>query len=111
MEPSAKVKFSRPDTDMTAQALVVKQSGADVILLYSIAKADAMMIKSLEKVGVNIPAVCAWAASSPELWQFAGPRAESTFVMQTYSFLDPHLNALGQKVAHDFIKKARSRIT
>ena len=105
MEPSAKVKFSRPDTDMTAQALVVKQSGADVILLYSIAKADAMMIKSLEKVGVNIPVVCAWAASSPELWQFAGPRAEGTFVMQTYSFLDPHLNALGQKVAQDFIKK------
>ena len=38
MKPAAKVKFSRPDTDMTAQALVVKRSDADVIILYSIAK-------------------------------------------------------------------------
>jgi branched-chain amino acid transport system substrate-binding protein len=105
MQPAAKVKFSRPDTDMTAQALVVKQSGADVIILYSIAKADAMMIKSLEKVGANIPVVCAWAASSPELWQFAGPLAEGTFVMQTYSFLDSNLDALGQTVASDFMQK------
>ncbi len=105
MKPAAKVKFSRPDTDMTAQALVVKRSDADVIILYSIAKADAMMIKSLEKVGAKIPVVCAWAASSPELWQFAGPLAEGTFVMQTYSFLDPKLDALGQTVAADFMNK------
>jgi branched-chain amino acid transport system substrate-binding protein len=49
--------------------------------------------------------VCAWAASSPELWQFAGPLAEGTFVMQTYSFLDPKLDALGQTVASDFMHK------
>ncbi|ETW97856.1 MAG: hypothetical protein ETSY1_21100 [Candidatus Entotheonella factor] len=105
LKPAAKVKFSRPDTDMTAQAMVVERSDADVIILYSIAKADAMMIKSLEKVGVDIPVVCAWAASSPELWQFAGPLAEGTFVMQTYSFLNPNLDALGQTVARDFMHK------
>ena len=104
LQAAAKVKFSRPDTDMTAQALVVKRAAADVIILYSIAKADAMMIRSLEKVGVDIPVVCAWAASSPELWQFAGSRAEGTYVMQTYSFLDPNLDALGQKVARDFME-------
>jgi len=105
MKPAAGVKFSRPDTDMTAQALVVKEAKADVIILYSIAKADAMMIKSLEKVGVKVPVVCAWAASSPELWQFAGPLAQGVFVMQTYSFLDPKLDELGRKAAADFLKK------
>jgi len=90
---------------MTAQALVVKESKADVIILYSIAKADAMMIRSLDKVGVKIPVVCAWAASSPELWQFAGPLAQGVFVMQTYSFLDPKLDDLGRKAAADFLKK------
>lgn len=105
MKHAAAVKFSRPDTDMTAQALVVKESKADVIILYSIAKADAMMIKSLDKVGVKIPVVCAWAASSPELWQFAGPLAQGVFVMQTYSFLDPKLDDLGRKAAADFLKK------
>ncbi|MGH7263725.1 MAG: ABC transporter substrate-binding protein [Candidatus Rokuibacteriota bacterium] len=105
LKPAAAVKFSRPDTDMTAQALVVKRAKADVILLYSIAKADAMMIRSLDKVGVKIPVVCAWAASSPELWQFAGPLAQGVFVMQTYSFLDPKLDELGRKVAADFLKK------
>ncbi|MBI2462470.1 MAG: ABC transporter substrate-binding protein [Candidatus Rokubacteria bacterium] len=105
MKPVAAVKFSRPDTDMTAQALVVKGGNADVIVLYSIAKADAMMIRSLDKVGVKIPVVCAWAASSPELWQFAGPLAQGVFVMQTYSFLDPKLDDLGRKAAADFLKK------
>ena len=105
MAPAAKVKFSRPDTDMTAQALVVQRSGADVIILYSIAKADAMMIRSLDKVGVKIPVVCAWAASSPELPKFAGPLAEGVTVMQTFSFMDPNLDELGQKVAADFVNK------
>lgn len=105
MKPVAKVKFSRPDTDMTAQALVVKNSGADVIILYSIAKADAMMIRSLAKVGVKIPVVCAWAASSPELPTFAGPLAQGVTVMQTYSFMDPNLDNLGKKVAADFLEK------
>lgn len=105
IKPVAAVKFSRPDTDMTAQALVVKEAKADVIILYSIAKADAMMIKSLDKVGVKIPVVCAWAASSPELWQFAGPLAQGVFIMQTYSFLDPKLDDLGRKAAADFLKK------
>lgn len=105
MKPAAAVKFSRPDTDMTAQALVVKEAKADVIILYSIAKADAMMIKSLDKVGVKILVVCAWAASSPELWQFSGPLAQGVFVMQTYSFLDPKIDDLGKKVAADFLKK------
>lgn len=105
MEPAAKVKFSRPDTDMTAQALVVKNSGADVVILYSIAKADAMMIRSLDKVGAKIPVVCAWAASSPELPKFAGPLGEGVTVMQTYSFMDRNLDDLGKKVAADFLKK------
>ncbi|MGI9301131.1 MAG: ABC transporter substrate-binding protein [Gammaproteobacteria bacterium] len=103
--PAAKVKFSRSDTDMTAQALVVQKSDADVIILYSIAKADAMMIRSLNKVGVSIPVVCAWAASSPELPKFAGPLADGVTVMQTFSFMDPNLNELGQKVAADFVRK------
>ncbi len=105
MEPAAKVKFSRPDTDMTAQALVVKRSGADVIILYSIAKADAMMIRSLHKVGAKTIVVCAWAASSPELPNFAGPLANGVTVMQTHSFMDPNLDDLGKTAAADFLKK------
>ena len=105
MEPSAKVKFSRPDTDMTAQAQVVKRSGADVVILYSIAKADAMMVRSLNKVGADTTVICAWAASSPALPKFAGPLANGITVMQTSSFLDPKLDDLGKKVLADFMKK------
>ena len=105
MKPVAAVKFSRPDTDMTAQALAVKQANADVIILYSIAKADAVLIRSLDKVGAKMPVVCAWAASSPELPQFAGPLANGVFVMQTYSFLSPGLDDIGKRVLADFMKK------
>lgn len=105
MEPAAKVKFSRPDTDMTAQALVVKKSGADVIILYSIAKADAVMIRSFDKVGAKTRVVAAWAASSPELPKFAGSLANGITVMQTYSFMDPKIDDLGRTVAADFLKK------
>ena len=105
MEPVAKVKFSRPDTEMTAQAQVVKRSGADAIILYSIAKADAMMIRSLHKVGADTIVICAWAASSPALPKFAGPLANGITVMQTYSFLDPNLESLGKKMLADFMKK------
>jgi branched-chain amino acid transport system substrate-binding protein len=105
MEPAAKVKFSRPDTDMTAQALLVKNSGADVVILYSIAKADAVMVRSLDKVGAKTIVICAWAASSPELPKFAGGLANGITVMQTYSFLDPKIDDLGKQVAADFVKK------
>ncbi len=105
MAPVAKVKFSRPDTDMTAQAQVIKRSGADVVILYSIAKADAMMVRSLNKVGAKTTVICAWAASSPALPKFAGPLANGITVMQTSSFLDPDLDDLGKKVLADFMKK------
>ncbi len=105
MEPVAKVKFSRSDTDMTAQAQVIKRSAADAVILYSIAKADAMMIRSLHKVGADTIVICAWAASSPALPKFAGPLANGITVMQTYSFLDPNLESLGKTMLADFMKK------
>ena len=105
MEPAAKVKFSRPDTDMTAQAQIIQRSGADAVILYSIAKADAMMIRSLNKVGADTTVICAWAASSPALPKFAGPLADGITVMQTYSFLDDNLDSLGKKVLADFMGK------
>ena len=105
MEPVAKVKFSRPDTDMTAQAQIIKRSEADAVILYSIAKADAMMIRSLNKVGADTTVICAWAASSPELPKFAGPLAEGITVMQTYSFLDENLDDLGTTMRADFMAK------
>jgi branched-chain amino acid transport system substrate-binding protein len=105
MEPAAKVKFSRPDTDMTAQAQIIQRSGADAVILYSIAKADAMMIRSLNKVGADTTVICAWAASSPALPKFAGPLANGITVMQTYSFLDDNLDSLGKKVLADFMGK------
>ena len=105
MEPVAKVKFSRPDTDMTAQAQIIQRSGADAVILYSIAKADAMMIRSLNKVGADTTVICAWAASSPALPKFAGPLANGITVMQTYSFLDDNLDSLGKKVLADFMGK------
>ena len=105
MEPAAKVKFSRPDTDMTAQAQIIQRSGADAVILYSIAKADAMMIRSLNKVGADTIVICAWAASSPALPKFAGPLANGITVMQTYSFLDDNLDSLGKKVLADFMGK------
>ena len=105
MEPVAKVKFSRPDTDMTAQAQVIKRSGADTVILYSIAKADAMMIRSLNKVGADVTVICAWAASTPAMPEFAGPLANGITVMQTYSFLDPNLDDLGKEVLARFMKK------
>jgi branched-chain amino acid transport system substrate-binding protein len=105
MEPSAKVKFSRPDTDMTAQAQIIKRSEADAVILYSIAKADAMMVRSLNKVGADTTVICAWAASSPELPKFAGPLGEGITVMQTYSFLDETLDDLGNRARADFMAK------
>lgn len=105
MEPAAKVKFSRPDTDMTAQAQIIQRSDADAVILYSIAKADAMMIRSLNKVGADTTVICAWAASSPALPKFAGPLANGITVMQTYSFLDDNLDSLGEKVLADFMGK------
>ena len=105
MEPAAKVKFSRPDTDMTAQAQIIKRSEADAVILYSIAKADAMMIRSLNKVGADTTVICAWAASSPELPKFAGPLGEGITVMQTYSFLDEGLDDLGNRARADFMAK------
>jgi len=61
--------------------------------------------RSLDKVGVKIPVICAWAASSPELPKFAGSLANGVTVMQTYSFLDPNVDEVGKKVAADFLKK------
>ena len=75
------------------------------MILYSIAKADAMMIRSLNKVGADTTVICAWAASSPALPKFAGPLANGITVMQTYSFLDDNLDSLGEKVLADFMGK------
>ncbi|MGB3614492.1 MAG: ABC transporter substrate-binding protein, partial [Elainellaceae cyanobacterium] len=80
-------KFNNEDTDISAQLTRLKDAGAETLLLVANAAPGAQMMKSLTRLGWDVPVVSHWGISGGRFAELAGQDAADkvTFV-QTYSF-------------------------
>lgn len=60
------------DTDITAQVQAARDAGAQAIFTYALAPALANIIKSMDKVGFNVPVIGSWTLAQPQMRELAG---------------------------------------
>ena len=90
-------KFEDRDVDMVAQLARLKAADADAVVLVANAAPGAQVMKSVQRIGWNVPVVSHWGISGGRFPELAGPGAQKVEFIQTYSFFGPQ-NPIGQKV-------------
>jgi branched-chain amino acid transport system substrate-binding protein len=86
MEYAAIEKFETNDVDVVPQLTRLKQAGADVLYLVANVAPSAQVVKSLDRMGWNVPIVSHWGPAGGRFSELAGPSAEKVHFVQTYSF-------------------------
>lgn len=97
-------KYGANDVDITPQLSRLKAAGADSLVLVGNAAPAAQVMKSLERMGWNVPVVSHWGISGGRFNELAGPRYKDVQFMQTYSFFGKQ-NAVGTKVMAELKKR------
>ena len=86
MQYAAIEKFETNDVDVVPQLTRLKQAGADVLYLVANVAPSAQVVKSLDRMGWNVPIVSHWGPSGGRFAELAGPSADKVHFIQTYSF-------------------------
>lgn len=97
-------KFNDSDTDMSAQLTRLRDAGAGALLLVANAAPGAQMMKSLTRLGWEVPVISHWGISGGRFSELAGPDANKVVFVQTYSFYGEQ-GAVGEKVLNELQAK------
>lgn len=97
-------KFESKDVDVVPQLLRLKKAGADTLFLVANAAPGAQMMKSLGRMGWDVPVVSHWGISGGRFPELAGNMAEKVHFVQTYSFFGDQ-NDVGKKLLKRLIDK------
>ena len=97
-------KLESKDVDVVPQLLRLKNAGADTVILVANAAPGAQVMKSLGRMGWNVPVVSHWGISGGRFPELAGNMAEKVDFVQTYSFFG-NLSPTGQKVLKELMRK------
>lgn len=91
-------KFNDADTDITPQLTRLRDGGAEALLLVANAAPGAQAMKSLVRIGWDVPVISHWGISGGRFPELAGQDAADKVVfVQTYSFYGDQ-SETGQKV-------------
>ncbi len=90
-------KFESTDIDVTPQLTRLKNAGADSLFLVANVAPSAQVVKSLDRMGWDVPIASHWGPAGGRFTELAGPSGEKVHFIQTYSFTG-ELNAKGQAV-------------
>lgn len=97
-------KFGNNDVDVSPQLTRLKNAGADSLILVGNAAPAAQVMKSLDRMGWNVPVVSHWGISGGRFNELAGPRYKDVHFVQTYSFFGKQ-NKVGTKVMAELKKR------
>jgi branched-chain amino acid transport system substrate-binding protein len=86
MEYAGVEKFETNDVDVVPQLTRLKQAGADVLYLVANVAPSAQVVKSLDRMGWNVPIVSHWGPAGGRFAELAGASAPKVHFIQTYSF-------------------------
>jgi len=82
-------KFEASDVDVTPQLGRLRAQGADVLMMVGTVGPSAQVVKSLDRMGWNVPIVSHWGPAGGRFGELAGPNASRVKFIQTYSFSGP----------------------
>lgn len=79
-------KFDMAAVDVVPQLSRLKAAGADTLFLVANVGPSAQVVKSLERMGWNVPIVSHWGPPGGRFNELAGANAKTVHFVQTYSF-------------------------
>jgi branched-chain amino acid transport system substrate-binding protein len=79
-------KFETNDVDVVPQLTRLKQAGADVLFMVANVAPSAQVVKSLDRMGWNVPIVSHWGPAGGRFSELAGPSGSRVHFIQTYTF-------------------------
>ena len=74
------------DIDVVPQLSRLKDAGADTIFMVANVGPSAQVMKSLERMGWDVPVVSHWGPAGGRFSELAGPRARDVEMIQTFTF-------------------------
>jgi branched-chain amino acid transport system substrate-binding protein len=78
--------FNWNDQDMSAQAIRIRDAGADTLLIWGLDREGNQILRSLDKIGYKPTMIAAWGLAG-NLGELAGPLANGVRVMQTFTWM------------------------
>ena len=90
-------KFGDSDVDVVPQLTRLKAAGADALFLVGNVGPSAQVVKSLDRMGWQVPIVSHWGPAGGRFTELAGPNAKNVHFVQTYSFFGKQ-GPVGEKV-------------
>ena len=85
-DASAAETFNWNDQDMSAQAIRIRDSGADTVVLFALDREGNQILRSMDKIGYKPTIISAWGLAG-NLGELAGPLANGVRVIQTFSWM------------------------
>ncbi|WP_223503679.1 ABC transporter substrate-binding protein [Pseudomonas sp. GL-RE-29] len=76
------------DLDVVPQLTRLKNAGADTLLLVGNVSPSAQVVKSLDRMGWDVPIVSHWGPAGGRFGELAGPNASRVHFIQTYVFTE-----------------------
>ncbi|MBX9823908.1 MAG: ABC transporter substrate-binding protein [Xanthobacteraceae bacterium] len=79
-------KFQDADVDVVPQLTRLKNAGADVLFMVANVAPSSQVVKSLDRMGWNVPIVSHWGPAGGRFSELAGPSGQRVHFIQTFSF-------------------------
>ncbi len=98
-------KIEGSDVDVVPQLTRLKEGGADTLFMVGNVGPSAQVMKSLERMGWNVPVVSHWGPAGGRFSELAGPRAKDVEMIQTFTFSgnpSPKAKAMMEKLMKRF---------
>ena len=89
MEHAGIEKFESNDVDVVPQLTRLKENGADSLFVVANVAPTAQVIKSLDRMGWDVPISSHWGPAGGRFTELAGKSGEKVHFIQTYLFTDP----------------------
>jgi branched-chain amino acid transport system substrate-binding protein len=79
-------KFQDADIDVVPQLTRLKEAGADVLFMVANVAPSSQVVKSLDRMGWDVPIVSHWGPAGGRFSELAGPSGAKVHFIQTFSF-------------------------
>lgn len=80
-------KFQDADVDVVPQLTRLKEAGADVLFMVANVAPSSQVVKSLDRMGWDVPIVSHWGPAGGRFSELAGPSGAKVHFIQTFSFV------------------------
>ncbi len=98
MEWAGIERFETNDTDVVPQLSRLRSQGADALLMVANVAPSAQVVRSLDRMGWDVPILSHWGPAGGRFTELAGSSGEKVHFIQTFTFVEGEEDTRGAQV-------------